>query len=413
LSNMPQAYTYGYTTYQKGADVISTLRSYLGDSNFFNGLKYYLTAHSFQAVNADTLMYSLQRYSGMGLTNFFNNWVFAPGWAHFSVDSMTSVPSGPNYKVTAYIRQRLTGTSTYYTNVPLSVTFKSSSWNTYKTSILASGHLGTYTFTVPFNPVFAAINIDEKISEAIAPDTLIVSKTGTYNMTNSRFDLTVTSITDSAFLYFEHNYTAPDPVKNISLHDRISPNRFWKFSGIFPANFKATAKLYYDGRKITNGGAGYLDTALTIYTRDSIILLYRPNVTTDWKEFPGYTKHNIGANSNMEGYMQLDSVPPGEYTFANGKSSVLGINQPVVQMEIMKIFPNPASDNFTVQFAPAAKEEQVCIYDMQGKMIQQMKVSQGQKNCLFKTTGWPNGTYLVSLRSNNEELATQQIIISR
>ena len=412
LHNMPMAYTYGYTTYQKGADVLHTLRGYLGDSNFFNGLKYYLHTHLFQAVNSDTLMNSLQRYSGIPLSDFFSGWVNSPGFPHFSIDSMTVSPSGPNYSVTVYVRQRLTHAPTYFNNVPLEITFKAADWTEYSQTISVSGHLSAFTFTVPIKPVFAALNVNEKISEAIAPDTLVVNKTGTYNLTNSRFDITVTSIADSAFLYFEHNFTAPDKVKDTSLHYYISPNRYWKFSGVFPSNFKATAKLYYDGRKVVNSYGGYLDTALTIHTRDSIILLYRQNTASDWQEFPYYTKHNIGVSSNMYGYMQLDSVFPGEYTFANGVSHVLGVQENKQEKIEMEVFPNPASGNFTVKVSSLKTKESIKVYDVQGKMVKQVTINPGQKDCVIKTRDWNSGTYIVSLSDGNKNLATRQVVIT-
>lgn len=412
IGNVPQSWTYGSTTYNKGSDVVGTLRGYMGDSAFFKGLQYYLSTHEFQQVNSDTLMNSLQRYSGMNLSYFFNDWVFNPGFPHFSIDSMTSTPSGQNFLVSVYIRQRLTAAPAYYTNVPIEITFKSSSWASYSKTITVSAHVTTYTITLPFNPIFAALNLNEKLqAEAIAPDTLIINQPGRDSLTNSRFVINVKSVTDSAFLYVEHNYTAPDPVKDTALHYRISPNRFWKFSGIFPAGFSATAKLYYDGRKETNNNGGYLDTTLTLHTRDSIILLYRKSPAYDWTEFPAYSKHNIGANSNMYGYMSLDSVPPGEFAFANGISHVLGIEENKASHITMNVFPNPASETVNATFNNTLPDESIYIFDIQGNIITRYFITDSQQSIKFNSAGWNSGIYIISLRLKNKILASQKVII--
>jgi aminopeptidase N len=416
---MPQPYTYGNlkywvsTTYQKGADVMHTLRTYMGDSAFFKGMRYYFDTHMYQPVSTDTLKNSLERSSGLGLTDFFNDWVKAPGFDQFSIDSMQSIPSGPNYSVTVYIKQKLMGAPAYYNNVPIDVTFKAANWTTNTQTVLMSGQTSNYTFTVPFNPVFAGLNMKVKVGEAVSPDTLIIKKTGTYNMTDSRVDLTVNSISDSAYLFLEHNYVAPDPVKNLALHYRISPYRYWKVSGIRPANFSATATLYFDGRKGTyTSGPGYLDTALTEVTRDSLILLYRPNTASDWEEFPGYTKHTIGPATMMYGYMKLDSLPNGEYTFANGVSHVLGIQSVTQDNYTLKVYPNPTSNDFTVVLSSASSKQYIYLYDMQGKLVKQLTVEAGQTTCIIESSVLESGTYVVTLSNGNTKLASQRIVIA-
>jgi hypothetical protein len=416
LSGMPQPYTYGNlnywvsTTYQKGADIFHTLRTYLGDSAFFNGMKYYFASHAYQPVSADTLKNSLQRYSGYNLADFFNNWIFTPGFPQFSIDSMTSVPSGLNYNVTVYVKQKLMNAPSYYSNVPVEVTLKSSNWTSNTQTIMVSSHLSSYTLTVPFNPVFAALNMKNKIAEAVSSDTLKIKKTGSYTATYGRVDLTVNSISDSTYMFIEHNYAMPDAIKDTSLHYRLSPYRYWKVNSIRPANFKCTAKLYFDGRKVigSNNGVCYLDTALLPVNCDSLILLYRPNTKTDWKEFPGYTRTKL---LPIYGFMTLDSLPDGEYTYADGVSHVLGINEHSSPQVTMKVFPNPTSNNFTLNFSMVNADETLFVYDMQGKMVKQVKISKGEKNITLNTADWNNGVYLLSLHDSKKQLATTKVAI--
>ena len=114
----------------------------------------------------------------------------------------------------------------------------------------------------------------------------------------------------------------------------------------------------------------------------------------------------------MHGYFTLDSLPQGEYVFANGVSHVLGINENILATESMDVYPNPASGSFTVNFTPAMEDEYLCIYNIEGKLIKQQPINTGQKSCFINSGKWGNGVYLVSLRNKNKELCTQQVIIA-
>jgi aminopeptidase N len=74
--------------YEKGAMLVSMLRTWLGDAKYFTALNNY--------VNSPTLSYnftavdSLRRYmeastAGLNLTEFFNDWVYQPGRATYAV----------------------------------------------------------------------------------------------------------------------------------------------------------------------------------------------------------------------------------------------------------------------------------------------------------------------------------------
>jgi hypothetical protein len=73
--------------YEKGAMVLSMLRAWVGDANFFAALKNYLTApgiqHGFTAV--DSLKKYMQQKTPLDLTNFFDDWVLKKGRVTYSV----------------------------------------------------------------------------------------------------------------------------------------------------------------------------------------------------------------------------------------------------------------------------------------------------------------------------------------
>ena len=183
------------------------MRGYLGDSLFFYAVKTYISQYNYKDVSSADFRDALTAASGKDMTDFFNNWVFNPGWTHFSIDSFSVAASGLNYNVSLYVKQKLTGAPNYYTNIPLEVTFKAADWTEQTHSFIMTGANASFTFTVPFKPVFAAVNMGEKISHAVAPEYKKLKTTGTANFINAKMNVTVQSITDSAFVRVEHNYT--------------------------------------------------------------------------------------------------------------------------------------------------------------------------------------------------------------
>jgi aminopeptidase N len=72
-------------SYQKGALVLHMLRSELGDSVFFRGLRDYYSAHKHGNAVTDDLQQSLERSSGRDLGSFFNQWLRRPGYPQVEI----------------------------------------------------------------------------------------------------------------------------------------------------------------------------------------------------------------------------------------------------------------------------------------------------------------------------------------
>ncbi len=167
LSGVPQQHTYGTTVYSKGADMIHTLRGYLGDSLFFSGLQQLFAQNQFSDIDAVKFRDKLGAITGINLTDYFNAWIFQGGWPHVSVDSMKSVQAGAQYNVTLHLNQKFTGRNEYSRNIPVTATFRDSNWNMYKTRVYSDGENNMVTVNVPFNPAMVYLNDDELISQAV------------------------------------------------------------------------------------------------------------------------------------------------------------------------------------------------------------------------------------------------------
>lgn len=405
VSGVPHAYTYSDHVYVKGADMAHTLRGYMGDSLFWPGLQYHLNQSIYKDVSSADFRDNLITATGLSyLNDFFNDWVFNGGWAQFSIDSFLVTPNSPNYDVVLHMKQKLDGAPNYYTNVPVEITFRDANWNTAVRRIMVSGASSTATVSIPFNPVYAAVDFDEKISDAVADEWRVISAPGTVNLNLARCTLNVLGITDSALVRVEHNFAPPDPIANNVNNYRISGYRYWNIDGLFPSNFYATGKFYYDGRANV-GYIGNLDNALTVPNGDSIMLLYRRNAADDWHEYPHYTKTIVGPQSTSKyGYVVADSLQPGQYTFANGVSTVvIGVNEPQAANYSLNIFPNPADETITLSWDHAAgTDAAIAVYDLTGKCVHRQPCT--GNSALVDISALPQGMYFAEVNCGDSKI---------
>ena len=317
LYNIPQDLTYGTHVYDKGADVAHTIRGYLGDSLFFGGLTAFLTANKFSHMNSYMLRDHLTEYSGIDLSDCFDKWVFKGGFPHFSIDSVVTVPNGVNIDATVHVKQKLVGTEFYCQDAPLEITFFDANWTENSQTMIIGGKTTSKTFTLPFNPAYTAINFYNKISDGISSDVKTIVSPGLYHFVNTQgahMSLTVNSMTDSALIRVEHNWTHPDPMTGVHKY-KLCPNRYWKVDGILPVNYSMTAKVFYDGR---TSGSSYYDHGLFTDPsdhEDSLVVMYRVNAGDSWSEWPYFTQTVVAPNDEW-GQVVLDSVVLGEYVFA-------------------------------------------------------------------------------------------------
>jgi hypothetical protein len=257
----------------------------------------------------------------------------------------------------------------------------------------------------------------EKISHAVAPDYKKIKTTGTYAFTNAKMSLFVQSISDSAFVRVEHNYTAPDGFKSSGNPYVLSPNHYWKVDGILPSLFKAKATINYDGRTLGFSGNYWLDNNLVNTYEDSLVLMYRKNAGDEWSVFPYYTKNMVGNNNDKRGIIYIDTMKLGEYVFAM-KDYTLGIqgHAPTEKLAQLKVFPNPAKDILTIEWDTALLKSpcnsMLTISDLSGKIIYQEKLCQHKHAMDIDTSTFSSGMYTVSIRLEGAIIAKNKFVVA-
>lgn len=409
ISGVPHQYTYGDHVYKKGSDVAHTLRSYMGDAAFFAGLKYVMQQKAYKNMNSLEFRDLLETSSGLNLHDFFDNWVMNAGWPHFSIDSITTTGSVAPYTSVVHVKQKLFGAPNLYSNVPLEVSFMNTAWNKEIKTITMSGASQSFTVQTNVLPVYAGMNVDSKISDAISSEYKTIKTNTNINYALGRALVMVSNKgADSSFVRVEHNIAAPDPIQNNGYNFRLNSQHYWKVDGILSNGFVAKLRFNFDGGKVKSGNS-YLDTSLIIVNSDSLILLYRKNAGHDWKEVSHYTKMTFGAKV---GNFTVDTLKFGEYVFANGHSNILtSVKNKQSQLVELNLYPNPSSTilNVAIVNYKLTANSSIDIYDMQGKVVKHLSTINPENTISIEDLA--PGRYILNLVDKSKKVAAKTFVV--
>lgn len=409
ISGVPHQYTYRDHVYKKGSDVAHTLRSYMGDAAFFAGLKYVMQQKAYKNMNSLEFRDLLETSSGLNLHDFFDNWVMNAGWAHFSIDSITTTGSVAPYTSVVHVKQKLFGAPNLYSNVPLEVSFMNTAWNKEIKTITMSGASQSFTVQTNVLPVYAGMNVDSKISDAISSEYKTIKTNTNINYALGRALVMVSNKgADSSFVRIEHNIAAPDPIQNNVYNFRLNSQHYWKVDGILSNGFVAKLRFNFDGGKVKSGNS-YLDTSLIIVNSDSLILLYRKNASDDWKEVSHYTKMTFGAKV---GNFTVDTLKFGEYVFANGHSNILtSVKNKQSQVVELNLYPNPSSTilNVAIVNYKLSANSSIDIYDMQGKKVKHLSTINPENTISIEDLA--PGQYILNLVDKSKKVAAKTFVV--
>jgi hypothetical protein len=276
-------------------------------------------------------------------------------------------------------------------------------WQQIAKTVTISNGIGVNTFTIPFYPVCAMMDLNEKTDDATTDYSKTIKTTSTVTFDQTFFTGIVSSVTDSAFVRVEHNWVAPDNFKNPIPGILISRERYWKVDGIFPQNFVMKGKFYYSKA----AGTGGLDIQLITNHVDSMVLLYRSGASSDWTIYP-YTR----SGNTSVGYLNTDTIIPGEYAFgirnwaayySTGEMYNNSQNQ-------IRIIPNPASQTCTVKYDFKPGDE-LNIIDIQGRVLYAAKTNITDSECKLSINDFSPGLYFVQVSRKNSKSVTGRMVV--
>lgn len=410
ISGIPHNLTYGDHVYKKGSDVAHTLRSYLGDTLFFNACKYLMIQKANKTINSVEMRDLMQTSSGKNLTDFFNGWVFNGGWPHFAIDSVRVLQqSAGSYTLSVGVKQKLYGAPNLFNNVPLEISFFKPDWTRTIQKINFSGAAQQYTFVLNYNPVYTILNYDTKIGDAVSVETRTFKTATAVTFNRARLRLTVTNVgSDSNFVYMAHNFVKPDAFKNNPANALLSNQHYWTVGGIWSNGFVAKARFTYDGNKANNLSYGYLDTLLARVNGDSIRLFYRKDAGDDWKMVKNFFKNTTTLKG---GYIEIDTLKMGEYTFGNfGDTTAISVKELSKDAGKITLYPNPAKKFVNVDLKEMKHfYNRIDVLNAEGKEV--YSVLSSDKLIKINTEHFAKGVYMVQVKDGPKTLITKKLII--
>lgn len=427
VSGVPFDITYGSHVYSKGADVAHTLRGYMGDEAFFRCIREYMSAFAFKTASSEQFRDFLGECSGFDLQNFFDDWVFNPGFPHFAVDSVVVGFDGNPFTAEVYIRQKLYAAPEFFEHVPMDITFYDTELNTYTETISLNGECDIHFFDLPFYPVMTVLDQGKKISDAVTEDQQMISAIGSYDFPDAKMEVVVNQIADSTLLRIEHHWAAPDRMENAPEGVIFSPNRYWKVDGIRYNLFLASATIEYNGANTLNGG--YLDNELMTGSESALSLYHRATSADDWQKVSSVTQDVGSSSTDRRGSFTINNLQFGEYTLAfldMNRSDPITTSMPecmftdiaatdIEQNTYFQVFPNPSSkDNsvLTLHFLkPNHSEITLRVFQPNGKLQQEEVIIEGKKEHLLSTVNWEKGLYLLQVLEEGELMDMKRVLV--
>jgi len=322
LNAIPENITYGQTVYNKGADVAHSLRGFMGDENFFQAIHDLMSQYQFTTLNSIQMHDFFQAYTTEDLSEFFNGWVFQPGYPDFRLKGFSYSTQFVGYELNVNVDQYLHHNSTYLNNVPLEVTVMDFAGNTDTVLMHFSGESSTASATVLFEPARVLLNRADKLHYATLADEAWNATTGSHDLTFANFEYDVIDLgnMDSIFVRAEMHLSSADRVAAIPFTDYIiSQDRFWHVNTYANETTSTKMTLRFNGSATATSA---LDTSLfqlvQQYGMDesNLVLLYRANGFDSWSEASNSTLITSGSTTNWNGRFEVLNPLSGDYAFA-------------------------------------------------------------------------------------------------
>lgn len=392
LDSMPQQVTYGTTTYDKGGLVVHALRKYMGDSIFFETVRDYLSAFAYQNVSTEQLFDFFEQRSGVPLHDFYLSQVHQPGFLHFSVDSIRPAEEAGHYRF--FVRQRLSHALFLGNSNKIDITFFSSDRQQFTIEDFEfSGEFAQGEVDLPFEPLFAVVDLDEKLADAVVDYNFLVTSTGLNNATATNARLRVDAFTDTTFFRVEDNYVAPDGLKveneNVT---EMSNAHYWRMSFAPEGTIEGNLRFAFSA---TDPGKPDYDL-LHGHTPEDVVLLYRRDAADDWQIIPSSLSGSITV-----GAISTTLVRSGEYALAIGNRAAT-VEESVSNTPVL--YPNPSSNSLTISnlslFSNSSNLE-LRMVDASGRMVKNRNLRGDASEISLNVENLKSGVYFLQIFDEN------------
>ncbi len=290
VAGVSHEHTYSSTVYNKGADVVHTLRKYMGDSLFFATSKAYLDKFAYKSASTEDLKNFFSEYSGINLENFFKSWIYTAGFPHFSISNFEK---DKNNIAKITIEQRLKARKLFSEDNKIELSFFSDTLGRFDTTVIFSGKEQIYNIKLPFESNNVFLDLDEKISDASISNYKIVDKSDMYIFENTNFRMHAGKPDKKSIVNCVYHYLGAG-----NTDFEISKEHYWTISGT-SENFKGDALFYIDTK----------EQGIKLDVR-KFKLYYRNSPKQKWESINFMLK----ARTDSRAYFVVENFKFGEYS---------------------------------------------------------------------------------------------------
>ncbi len=404
LVPLPHSVTYGTHAYNKGADVINTLRHHLGDSLFRKGLRYFLEQRAFQPMTSKGFRDTLEAVTGKPLEAFFKQWVFNPGFPHFSLKEMDVEKTSGTYQLSGTVVQQLHEAPDLYQKVKLPITAYFEGSRSPESRVVTTGGKETdFEVSLPAKPDHIVVDPHGRVADAKIIRERNITQTGNYPLMLEPVSLTVEQLSVPAFsMMVEQHWVGPSAKQTNEYI--LSRERYWRFEGNDRSKGELKATFLYD----TTGDPDGLAPA----DPADLVLLHKPHQSNEWTVYNDYKVTFLG----RQGRFEARNLAPGEYCIAKPRANTGQRARPSLQSSSgedgIALYPQPADDQVKIELADKnAGMETIQVYSMNGQLLIKRQLATNPKAYQLSTAGLSSGSYVVQVTTGSTQNLVQKLLL--
>ncbi|MFW5805074.1 MAG: M1 family aminopeptidase [Bacteroidales bacterium] len=403
LNAVPQNVTYGTTSYEKGADVVHSLKAYLGD-DFFPAVQYMLYEKALDDISSEEMRDILSDFTGTDLNEFFNSWVFDTGFPHYKIDSFEVINNGSSYDVEVFVQQKGYARDNFYDDNKVDICFMDENYDVVEKRMEFDGRFGSHTFTLDFNPLLVMMDYYERWSDARIAMNKVIDNPGYVYFNQAVFRLIVKSVTDSAFFRVTHHWACPDRFKEHIPGLVLADHRYWKIESDMPDGCSFDGIFRFSDSDV--GVYPQLDTEFITNSLDSLVIVYRANAADDWQVVDNQTI------STIQKQIDVEDVQPGEYSLAIYDWDVweAGIEEAESENVLFSVYPNPSSGVVYIQ-TDCNLPGDITVMNNLGRVVFRKTVNPGTSKIIWNASQ-PSGIYFIKFRRSDGFFETQKVLVA-
>ncbi len=317
VHGVPHEHTYGSHVYDKGADVLRFLRTFLGDEDFFSGLRGILRDKRFGNIDTKAFRDRLKNLSDANVDRFFQDWFFHAGYPHFSASIEGKKKKEGAFAFRLSFDQKGYGSDRVLSGFPLPVKLLSRNGEQ-DTMLRVEVNGASFVHRsegFPFEPEWVVIDPEGRVPDASLRYFGKLSDTGRIATNITDMQCRVRSLDEGPVPFsVEHHLIAPGGSNKEE--DLVLSAHFWEVQGNARERARVSATIEYSGMDI-GAVRGHKESEGSKSLAD-LRLYFRKDRHEPWRPYGDYL--NTELERKGDHMVIVPELQRGQYCFGHSAS---------------------------------------------------------------------------------------------